>query len=699
MEAPTLPLLRNDLEISPGARQAQGAPSWTLYDPVRQAFFRLGKIEFDILRFWRSAPASYVADLVSEGSSSKVNEADVLNVSEFLRRNELVQVDTGKALYERFTKQQQRIGSWLLKNYLFLRVPLVHPDRFLQRTLSRVSWLFSPITGRILMAGLLLSLLLTLRQWEQFTHSFSYLFSWQGALTLVVALFLSKCVHELGHAYTAKRYGVRVPTMGLALLVLWPVLYTDTTEAWRLTSRKQRLAIAGAGIVAELALAVVALLLWNIAPEGFFRFGLFILATATWVATLLVNANPFMRWDGYYLLADLWGVENLQPRAFALARWWLRNILFGLNHPSPESFSLRRQNGLIVYALLTWLYRLVLFLAIALLVYHFFFKLLGVFLMIVELVWFVGRPIYAEFRTWYQMRSTIGWNANSISTLAVLIVLAALLVVPWQTRISAPAIVQPANMQRLFPPYAAQLQEMLIKEGENIRAGQPLMVFDSPELQFQASQAALEAIATLEKLSRQQVNEEYQRQRTVLVQQWQEAEARSVAIRAELKKREVKAPFDGVVLMLENSLVPGVWVPENQILAVVGDAGQHKVVAYLSESDLELLAPGEIAHYVSDNPDIEKVDLKVLRVDTAAVSVLDHPMLSSTLGGPIATRLDSEQRLRPVHAIYRVTLEPPSYSRFRQLDRGVVHLQGRAQSIVGSWYRSATAVLVRESGF
>jgi putative peptide zinc metalloprotease protein len=96
---------------------------------------------------------------------------------------------------------------------------------------------------------------------------------------LIAALLLAKTAHELGHAFTAKRYGLRVPTMGVAFLVFWPVLYTDTTEAWKLTERKQRLAISAAGISAELIIAVIALLLWGIFPDGPARSAIFVVAT------------------------------------------------------------------------------------------------------------------------------------------------------------------------------------------------------------------------------------------------------------------------------------------------------------------------------------------------------------------------------------------------------------------------------------
>ncbi|UGA40408.1 hypothetical protein JOS77_14430 [Chromobacterium haemolyticum] len=162
--------------------------------------------------------------------------------------------------------------------------------------------------------------------------------------------------------------------------MMMPVLYTDTNDAWKLNSRRQRLLIGGAGMLAELVLAAWATLLWSFLPDGPLRAGVFLLATTTWLATLAINASPFMRFDGYFLLADYLGLPNLHNRAFALARWQLRKTLLGLDDPVPEHFPAARRRGLILFAWATWLYRLVLFLSIAFLVYHLFFKALGMLL-------------------------------------------------------------------------------------------------------------------------------------------------------------------------------------------------------------------------------------------------------------------------------------------------------------------------------
>ncbi|MEG1042902.1 MAG: site-2 protease family protein, partial [Pseudomonas sp.] len=240
------------------------------------------------------------------------------------------------------------------------------------------------------------------RSWGEFTATLVDSLTWQGLLAYGLTLGLVKMLHELGHGFTAKRFGCRVPTMGIAFLVLWPVAYTDTNEVWKLTRRDQRLKVAGAGIVTELVIAAWALLAWVWLPDGAPKSMAFLLATTTWVSTLAINASPFMRFDGYFLLSDFLQMPNLHSRAFALARWDLREKLFKLGEPAPESFTDSKRRWLIVFAWATWIYRLVLFLGIAALVYHFFIKALGILLFLVEIVWFIAKPLWSEISAWYK---------------------------------------------------------------------------------------------------------------------------------------------------------------------------------------------------------------------------------------------------------------------------------------------------------
>ena len=172
-----------------------------------------------------------------------------------------------KAMALRMEADKKSWLSTIMHSYLFFRIPLFRPDRFLRKSWWMVRPLFTRTAVWIYVLMGLAGLYLVSRQWEQFTGTFQYMLSWQGAAFYGASLVIVKSLHELGHAYMSVRYKLRVPTIGIAFMVLMPVLYTDTSGAWRLRSRRQRLMIDGAGIFVELALAAVATLLWVFLPD------------------------------------------------------------------------------------------------------------------------------------------------------------------------------------------------------------------------------------------------------------------------------------------------------------------------------------------------------------------------------------------------------------------------------------------------
>lgn len=367
-----LPRLREELDLLPGPSLGDGQPSWTLHDPARNQYLRIDWPTFEILSRWSLDDADAVAAAVSVDTTLKIGASDVMQVAQFLIDNQLAQPsgpDSARKLAEGLEKRQGSPLKWLLHHYLFFRIPLWHPDAWLDRwqlVAARVSSRgFLTLTLFVLLFGLSQ----VARQWDLFVASLVDTFSGTGLAAYGFALVAVKVLHELGHAFTAKRFGCRVPAMGVAFLVMWPMAYTDTNDAWRLTNRWQRLQVAAAGIGTELLLAAWATAAWALLPDGAWRSAAFVLATTSWIASLAINASPFMRFDGYFILSDWLDMPNLHQRSFALARWKLREWLFALGDPSPEHFSPKRTTGLIAFAWATWLYRLVVFIGIALLVY------------------------------------------------------------------------------------------------------------------------------------------------------------------------------------------------------------------------------------------------------------------------------------------------------------------------------------------
>ena len=419
----TLPALREELALLPGPVLPDGQPSWTLHDPVRNLFFRIDWPTFELLQRWGAGSPAEMAQSVCDSTTLQLTEDDVKGVAQFLVGNQLTQpvrdAATSRKLAERLAQIRGTPWNWLLHHYLFFRVPLVKPDAWLGRWKGWVGWCYSPAFFGLTFLAFLLGLFQVVRQWDGFTAQLVDTFSLEGLASYAVALVCVKTLHELGHAFTAKRLGCRVPTMGVAFMVLWPMAYTDTNDAWRLTDARQRLQVACAGICTEMAIAAWATAAWGLLPDGPLRSAAFVLATTSWIATLAVNASPFMRFDGYFILSDLLDLPNLHERSFALARWKLREWLFALGEDAPEPLPARRRRWMIAFAWCTWVYRLVLFIGIALLVYHLFFKLLGVFLFVVEIAWFIWRPVRSELQAWGQRRRRIAQRGRTWVSLLV----------------------------------------------------------------------------------------------------------------------------------------------------------------------------------------------------------------------------------------------------------------------------------------
>jgi len=696
-----LPVLRQELSLHPGPVQADGSPSWTLHDPSVNRFYQLGWASFEILQRWHLGSAESVLAALRAETTLQAEMDDIDAVLAFLGRHQLLVAATAEQsarLWQRRQASRPGRAMWLLKNYLFFRVPLLRPEALLQRLLPWCAWLFAPRFWWVMGGALLLALGLLSRRWDEFTHTFSSYGGWTAALGIGAALSLAKVLHELGHALTARRYGCRVPTMGVAFLVMMPVLYTDTNEAWKLRSRRQRLLIGGAGMLAELVLAVCATLLWCVLPDGPLRAGAFLLASTTWLATLAVNASPFMRFDGYFLLADYVGLPNLHSRAFALALWRLRLWVLGLDDPAPEHFPAATRRKLILFAWATWLYRLVLFLSIALLVYHLFFKALGILLLCVELGWFIARPIAGELMLWWRRRDELRWCRASRRSAVLLALLMGWLVLPWQAEVAAPAVLGARQSQGLYAPAVAEVDAVWVRDGQQVQAGQVLARLRSPVLSMQLSQAEARERQLGWMAQQQAFHSELQQQGAVLQQQWLAAQEQVASLRQQQARLTLQAPFAGRVAELSEALRAGTVIAEGEhLLDVLGPRGARGE-AFVGEAQLGTLKSGVTARFVADGGLHRVVSCRVGAIDDLNLPLLDQPLLASVHGGPLAVEA-RERGLVPLAALFRVRLDDcDSEAAPSREMAGVARLRGERRSLLGEGWQRLLALLRREGG-
>ncbi|TAN47139.1 MAG: HlyD family efflux transporter periplasmic adaptor subunit [Methylococcaceae bacterium] len=702
--AATLPPLREELHCLAGPRGDDGHPTWTLHDPANNRFFRIGWSEYEMLSRWALASPAAIAQAITESTTLNVDAEQVGALANFLMQHNLLRLDSPAGL-ERLRGQLQRTrhhwAVWLIHNYLFFKIPLLRPDRLLTRFYPYVAWMYSPRFALVVISVGLLGLYLVSRQWERFLGTFLHFFNWQGMVYYGLALTVSKVAHELGHAFTAHRHGCRVPTMGVALLVMFPVLYTDASETWKITERRSRLAIAAAGAIVELGLAAFATLAWSFLPDGPLRSSVFLLAASTWIITLMINLNPFMRMDGYYLLADWMRAENLQPRAFAHNRWQLRRWLFGIDAPPPESLAPQTRRFFVLYAWCTWIYRFTLFMGIALLVYHFAFKVLGLVLMAVEVGWFIVRPTAAEVYAWTQLPGAAFAHRRTRLTVMILAVLTALLLLPWQKRVAAPALLKAASYAEIFVPFGARLDSLPVSSGSPVKAGQPLADLSSADLQFKAGQAAIDVSLLQWQLAYFGLQQALIGGHQVQLKELESAGAKLAGYRRQQEQLAVRAEFDGIALDVNPDVKPGQWLGEGEKLMVVIDPAGLQLEAYLAEDDLLQAQAGAMARFYPDDATLSPMDCRVIRVDHAGAATL-QPAFASVYGGDVPARKSANRTLTPDTAVYRVLLQPDLSSlptRLPHVLRGTVYIEAEGRSPLLRLWRQAVAVLIRESGF
>jgi len=703
MAAASLPPLREELALLPGPRLPAGQPSWTLHDPVRNLFFQLDWPSFEILRRWQMDDARAIAADINRQTTLHTSPQDVETLQHFLRQNQLLRVLPGNAaqLAHGLRERQGGTARWLLHNYLFFRLPLVKPDRWLSRWAGRLDFFFSRGFFHLTLAAALLGLLSVYRDWERFSSTLVDMVSWNGMLAYGITLVAVKTLHELGHGFTAKRYGCRVPTMGIAFLVLWPVAYTDTNEVWRLTRREQRLKVAAAGITTELAIAAWATLAWAWLPEGMPKSIAFLLSTTTWVSTVAINASPFMRFDGYFLLADYLQFPNLHSRAFALARWDLRERLFRLGEAPPEHFPPEKTLGLILFAWATWIYRLLLFIGIAVLVYHFFIKALGIFLFLVEVAWFILMPCWSELKAWRERWPGIKASRRARRSAGLLALALILFVLPWPSRVATSGLLQPQEKWAIYGPEQARVAALPYANGALVPAGAVLLELASPQLQARAARGAARREQYAWQSASAGLDPGLRRDWQVLSEQLATATAEQQTIAADAAHYAPAAPYAGILRDLDPDLKVGDWVARRELLGQLVRQGPRQVVSYVDEDAIQRIAVGDRALFIADGGSGPAVRLKVLSLDKDASRSLKEPELATPFGGHVLVR-EKAGALYPERAIYRVLLQvdeaadalPEQHSW-----RGQVTIAGSWEAPGLRFLRSALSVLWREGGF
>jgi putative peptide zinc metalloprotease protein len=443
---------------------------------------------------------------------------------------------------------------------------------------------------------------------------------------------------------------------------------------------------------------VFATLLWTIWPDGVMRQIFFILATTTWVMTLAINASPFMRFDGYFLLSDMLDFPNLHERSGACARWWVRRRFFGLQEPVPEpTFTAPQRRGLVGFALFVWIYRLTVFLGIALLVYHAFYKPLGVVLFILEIGFFIVRPVWMETR---YLLTKIGLMRLAWDAFVVLFLVLGLLVwlIPVTSEVTAPAVMIAEREQAVFAPMPGQVREVLVKGGQRVAAGDPLMTLDSPELELRAYNASVELASARAEYLRGVATTRQEERTRVLIEQVNEALAEERAVEEERERLVLRATTAGVIRDLKAELTVGRWVNPRDLMMRIVTQDNAAVEAYVTDSQIGALQIGQPVKFIPDVPGMASIQGTVAAIDKTGTKQLQRQLLAAPHGGAVASVIDKKGQIVAKDAAYRVLITPSQRTSLDFVTRGTVRIETDLTVVAENFIYKALSILIRESG-
>jgi putative peptide zinc metalloprotease protein len=684
-----LPLrMRADLRIE---RQTfDGRESWVVKDPIKLRYYRFDDEEYSVLSMLDGTTSMETIKRKFERqfAPQRLTYAEIHRLLAMLHRSALVLSDApGQSLplLKRRAEEEFKRHEAAISNPLSIRFRGIDPQRLLMRLDVWFGWLFT-VPGAFLVGLLVFSAVgLLTAEFDVFWNrlpGFTQFFAPKNWLFLAVALGFTKVLHELGHGISCRRFGGECHEMGLMLLCFTPCLYCNVTDTYMNPSKWKRAAVGAAGMYIELLLAAIATIIWwNTKPGMLNGLCLNVMFTCS-VSTLLFNANPLMRYDGYYILADLVEIPNLRQRAQdELSRnlsWWCLGI-----EPSNPSYE-RRPWLLMLFAVASSLYGWFVSFSILWFLYKATepvgAKVLGQMLAAVSVYQLIARPARAvwQFLKSHRRMQRMNPFRAGVSATVVVAAAAAILAIPLPYRVTCELTAKPRNLHAVYVVLAGQLKEILVRPGERVAQGDPIVQLVNPEIEmriglldsqivrFETARDELKRRAVTEDAVRREIAEMEKTLESVRAQRDRRvAEREQLVLRASQPGIVIAAPrrptaaddselptWAGHPLELRNL---GAKLTESDLVCYIGDPAEGEATLAVDVRDLDSVKAGYRVDVYLDQYPARRFTGKIESV--APSRMKDTPAaLSSKTGGDLATETLASGKERSVETVYQANV-------------------------------------------
>ncbi|MFO0845115.1 MAG: biotin/lipoyl-binding protein, partial [Gemmataceae bacterium] len=500
--------LRADLNIE--AHKYEGRTFYVVKDPVSLRYYRLKDNEHFLLQFLDGKHTLEEAQKAYEKEyrPERLRLEDLEGFAQQLLTAGLALSDSpkaGKQLFERRGKRRRQEWLQTLSNILYIKIPVFDPERVLKIQLRYVWWIFSLWFFTLSVGFMLAAILLVATHFDTFLHklpSYHEFFSFKTAMYLWMALGVVKVIHEFGHGLSCRHFGGEVHEMGFLLMCFSPALYCNVSDAWILPNKWHRIIISAAGIYVELVIAAIATFVWWNTPTQPFIHNLSLsLMIVCSVSTVVFNANPLMRYDGYYVMADWLEIPNLREKSNRFLKNLVLEHCLGVEVPPEEYMELWRKVLFVGYAVVSYVYRWVVTFSILYLFYTFLrpykLEVVGNLLTLAAILSMTVWPVFRLFKGIHKRGRLPDMKRARVmvtsSVVAAVLLFLALVPVPI-SRLRGLALVQaePEYSSQITLKRTALLQELKVAPGDHVAKGQVLAVFRDPDLEEKVAQSRAE---------------------------------------------------------------------------------------------------------------------------------------------------------------------------------------------------------------
>ncbi len=662
--------LRPDLVVRP--QFYEGMTHYVVKDPIGLKYYRFKAEEYFLLQQLdgKSTLLEVKKAFERKYRPQTITVDDLVRFCSQLHEAGVAQIDTPEQTEVFVKRRRKKIWKKVrgaAANILYIKIPIIDPERLLTWMYPYFKWIYTRtfvVLSCLLMLSALTMVVSNFTEVKERLPDFQSFFNWRTIVYFWCSLAIVKIIHEFGHGLTAKHFGGEVHEMGALLLCLTPALYCDVTDSWLLPNKWHRIWISAAGIYVECVLASLATFAWFYSNPGLFNSLMMATMFLCSMNTIMFNANPLMRYDGYYVLADYLEIPNLRVKANQFFSYAFQEKVLGLEVPVQSYMPRTRRWLFLVYAVTSFLYRWFVTLSILFFLNRLMkpYKVysIGIFFAMWGMIPLVIMPVYqiVKFvRTPGRLRKVkkVRATAFAVSTVALI---TAILMIPTPLRIKGTLVVAPENPSRVYANTAGRLVTLAVRDGDMVKKGD--LIAQLSNLDKQRERASMQEELELNRVkaayfsrSKDLEGRRLARQHSTLADELEPVVAR---INDQISHLYLVADRDGQVIGVPKRETTGSWVRPDKAFCEIANPKKLQAQVIIDQGDVDLLQTGSKA-WVK----IYGLSERTYRTEIAEIASRNRDEIPAELsnvgGGEIAAEQDKKTgKIKSVSAVFELLL-------------------------------------------